>query len=217
MKIDFHTHTFFSPDSSSPPEEMIEAAKKKGIQGLAITDHNEIRGALRAIEYAKEKPFLIIPGIEVKTKEGDMLGLNVKKNIPKGLSAKETIKKIKEAGGIAILPHPFGLFQSFQGNLAGLIKEIDGIEVFNASIFGPGNKKALAFAQKHNLAFTAGSDAHSPESLGLAYLEIPGENLSVAEVLEAIKNRVGKVSGSEKLLSQKIIERGKRVRAFFGL
>lgn len=189
---------------------MVEAALKKGIDCIAITDHNEVQGAVEALEYAKGKPILIIPGIEVKTKEGDILGLNVKKVISKGLSAKETIKKIKEERGMAILPHPFGFFCSFKGNPEDLLKEIDGIEVLNASIFGSGNKIALDFAKKHNLPFACGSDAHFPNLIGRVFLEIPGENLSIEEVLEKIKNRKGKIVGSEANFFEKIIDHSKR-------
>jgi len=187
---------------------MVEAALKKGINCLVISDHGEIKGTREAIEYAKDKPILIIPGIEIKSKKGDILGLNVKEIIPNKLSAEETIKKIKELGGLAIIPHPFGWFIGFRGNLEKIIKEIDGIEVLNASLF-TGNKKALDFAQKFNLPFTAGSDAHFPGFVGKAFLEIPGENLSIKEVLEKIKNREGKLASSEANFFEKIINHSK--------
>lgn len=90
MKCDLHIHTSHSYDSNSPPKEMVRAA---GIDCLAITDHGEVKGSAEAQQFAFSLPILIIPGIEVKSKEGDILGLNVKKIIPNGLSAKETIKK----------------------------------------------------------------------------------------------------------------------------
>ena len=210
MKCDLHCHTYYSYDSLTSPEKMVEAALKKGINCLAITDHGEIKGAQKAIEYSKGKPILIIPGIEIKSKEGDILGLNIKEVIPDKLSAKETIKKIKELGGLAILAHPFAWFCKFKGDLENLVREIDGIEVFNASIFGPGNKIALEFAKKYNLIFTAGSDAHFPNFVGKCYLEIPGENLSQEEILNEIKKKNGKIGGKEAIFLEKVIDRTKR-------
>ena len=216
MKCDLHCHTSYSYDSTTLPKKMVEAALKKGIDCLAITDHGEIKGALEAMIYAKEKPILIIPGIEVKTKEGDILGLNVKRMIPNNLSVKETIKKIKEAGGMTIIPHPFGWFCSFKGELEESLNEIDGIEALNASIFGPGNKIAFDFAKKYNLPFTAGSDAHFPNFVGRAYLEIPElhppaiPNLLIEEVLDRIKNKNVKIGGVGAGFFEKIIDHTKR-------
>jgi len=210
MKCDLHCHTFYSYDSSASPKEMVDAALKKGIGCLAITDHGEIKGAREAIEAAIGNPILIIPGIEIKSKEGDILGLNVKEIISNGLSAKETIKKIREAGGKAIIPHPFAKFRSFKGNLKEILEEADGVEVLNASIFGPSNKKALEFAQKYNLSFTAGSDAHFPDLVGRTYLEIPGEGLSIERILEKIKNKEAKVRGEGISFLETIIDHLKR-------
>ena len=210
MKCDLHCHTFFSYDSSALPKEMVDAALKKEVDCLAITDHGEIEGAIEAIEYAKGKPILIIPGIEVKTKEGDVLGLNLKEKIENGLSAKETIEKIKKLGGTAILPHPFALFYPFRGKMEDFMERADGIEVLNASVFGSGNKKALKLAQKYNLPFTAGSDAHFPNFVGKVCLEIPGENLSIEEILEKIKKREGKLGGKEAGFWEKFFDHGRR-------
>ena len=210
MKCDLHCHTGYSYDSTAKPEEMVEAALRKGVNCLAITDHGEVEGARKAVEYAKDKPILIIPGIEIKSKEGDILGLNIKEIIPNKLPGKETIERIKELGGLAIIPHPFGWACSFKGNLEELIPDIDGIEVLNASIFGPGNKKALIFSQKHNLPQTAGSDAHFPNFIGQVYLEILGDNLSAEEVLTKVKEGSVKINGKDAAFFEKTIDHIKR-------
>jgi predicted metal-dependent phosphoesterase TrpH len=210
MKCDFHIHTSYSFDSNSSPKEIVDKAIKEGVNCIAITDHGEIKGALEAMEYAKGKPILIIPGIEVKSKEGDILGLNVKEKIPNKLSARETIRRIKEQGGFVVIPHPFGLFCKFRGNLKELIKEIDAIEVLNTSIFGNGNEIAKKFAKENNLPFTVGTDSHSPNFIGKCYLEIPGENLSIEEIFERIKKKEGKVVGKKANFFEKVIDHLKR-------
>jgi predicted metal-dependent phosphoesterase TrpH len=210
MKCDFHVHTGYSFDSNASPREIVDKAIKEGIDCLAITDHGEVKGALEAMEYSKGKPILIIPGIEVKSKEGDILGLNVKEKIPNGLSAKETIRRIKERGGFVVIPHPFGLFCKFKGNLKELIKEIDAIEILNASIFGNGNEIAKEFAKENNLPFTVGTDSHFTNFIGKCYLEIPGENLSIEEIFKRIKNRGGKIVGKEANFFEKVTDHLKR-------
>lgn len=210
MKCDFHIHTHYSYDSTSSPKEIVDRAVQKGINCLVITDHEEVEGAKKAVEYAFNKSVLIIPGIEVKSRKGDILGLNVKEIIPAGLSVKETIKKIKEQGGMAIIAHPFSMFFSFKGDIKDFLEDIDGVEVFNAAIFSSENKRALEFVKKYNLAFTVGSDSHSSDSIGRAYLEIPGDNLSIEEVLLAVKNKKGKICGKEISFFEKITDHAKR-------
>lgn len=206
MKCDLHIHTHYSYDSNALPKHIVDSALEKGIDCLAITDHDEVEGANEVIEYAKGKPILIIPGIEVKSRDGDILGLNIRKPIPKNLSAEQTIEKIKEQGGLAIIAHPFGDWNPFKRDFTDLVDKIDGIEIMNASIF-IGNKKARQLVKKHDLAFTAGSDAHHPKFIGRVYLEIPGKNLSIEQVLEAIRNKNCKVGGKELSLFEKTTER----------
>ena len=199
MKADLHIHTNFSYDGLPSPEEVVDWALKKKLDCIAITDHGEIEGAIKAYDFAKDKPILVIPGIEIKSQEGDILGLNLVKKIPDKLSAKETIEKIIELGGFPVIAHPFDYFLSFRGieNYVSFFQEKGvAIEVLNAAIFFDFcNFEAQEFAKKCNLPFTAGSDSHSVEFIGNAYLEIFKENLKTAEaVLEQIKKRDVRIS-----------------------
>ena len=210
MKCDLHIHSNYSHDSGASVKDIVDTAIERGIDCIAITDHKEVKGALEAVEYAKGKSILIIPGIEVKTKSGDVLGLNIKEKIENGLSVRETIKKIKALGGIAVLPHAFSWMCGLKENVTELVGAIDGLEVLNASVFGDGNKKAFFFSQKHDLPFTCGSDAHFTNFIGKTYLEIPGQNLSAEQVIEAIKNKSGKICGRKAKTLEKIIDHVKR-------
>lgn len=214
MKADFHIHTNFSCDALNSPQEIVAAAISRGIDCICITDHQETRGVTEALRFAFSKPILIIPGIEIRSKEGDILGLNVKEKIPNGLWAKETIKEINRLGGMAVIAHPFAWPHNFKGDLKKLFRESSdfslAIEVFNASIPDFFNKKALRFAKKLDLPFTAGSDAHGVDFIGKAFLEIPGDNLSPEEILEAIRKKNGKLRKEEVSFLEKIKWEAKR-------
>ena len=194
MKIDLHIHTNFSWDAFSSPKEVVDAAIEKEIDCICITDHGEIKGATEAMKYAFDKNILVLPGIEILSLEGDILGINVKKIIPDFLAPEETIQEIKKQEGMAVIPHPCWPLSNLKNNRKALLSA-DAIEVLNADMFRFINKKALLFSKKYNLAFTAGSDAHRAKFIGRAYLEIPKENLSEKEVIEQIKNKSGQIKG----------------------
>ena len=143
MKIDLHIHTNFSQDGMSTPKEVVDSAIEKNIDGICITDHGEIKGALEAIKYGFDKNILIIPGIEINTEYGDLLGINIKKEIADGLPFKETVKEIQKQGGMAVVPHPFWPLSNLKNNREALLSA-DAIEVFSADMFRFINKKALA-------------------------------------------------------------------------
>lgn len=189
MLCDLHIHTSWSYDGLDSPEKIVKAAIKRKIDCICITDHNETKGAVEALRFAFDKSILIIPGIEIKSKEGDILGINVKKKIDNNLSAKETIKKIKQCGGMAIIPHPFGFLCSFKTSLQLLLSDLDGIEALNGSLFGSGNKTAQRFIKQFNLPFTVGSDAHSADFVGRVYLETENDIFSAEDLINAIKNK----------------------------
>ena len=194
MKIDLHCHSYYSCDGISSPEKLIKSALKKGLDGIAITDHDTISGWKEAIRAAKKLNVVLVLGEEIKTKEGDILGLFLKEEI-KAKTPLEVIKEIKNQGGIAIIPHPYHWRKPFK-DLEKYKNLADGIEVFNArSQSKKGNQKAFNFALKNNLVMTAGSDAHSSFEVGNAYVEAKAENLE--ELRKMILEKKVKIIGKQ--------------------
>ena len=183
IKADLHVHTTYSEDSLISPKDLIFFAKRRGLNAVAVTDHNELDGAYKI---AKETDFLVIPGMEVSSSNGHIVALNVKELIPRGLSAPETVLRIHEAGGIAIACHPYS---SFKGSLKENVCEtFDAIEVINARAFPfkRSVKKATETADRLNLSRVAGTDAHYGPQIGYGYTIIEAEEASVEAITEAI-------------------------------
>lgn len=193
-RIDFHCHSRFSADGVSEPEEMVRVAKRKGLNGFALTDHNtsagidyfEQIGLIRKDGLAVDN-LLIIPGQEITTKEGHLLALGIKLPDLKGIPALDAIALIHSMGGLAIAPHPFDYFR------AGIRKRVldqlplDGIEVFNAAVtFKRCNQKAQAYAKERKLPMISASDAHDADVIGTAYTVVDAEEFSLQGILRAI-------------------------------
>jgi predicted metal-dependent phosphoesterase TrpH len=182
LKIDIHVHTHYSYDSLIKPEELIFYAKKRGLDAVAITDHDRIDGALKI---AKETDFTIIPGIEVTSLNGHVLGLNVQEQIPQRLNVDETIEKIHDAGGIAVACHPVTFFKMSLGKQTD--SKFDAVEVINSSAFpfGYSVKYSQRIAFRLGIARVAGSDAHYAPEIGCAYTMVDAE-LKVEEITKAM-------------------------------
>jgi len=162
------------PDSISYPSEIVKMAEKRKLNVLCITDHNSIRGAIEARKYATSVEIVI--GSEIATLDGDLLGLFLTEDIPKGLPAGETIDRIHEQGGLAIAPHPFSSHCDSLG-LKIMELKLDGVELLNAAHRdGYTNDAAQTIAKDMNVAFVGGSDAHAPTMVGNAYTKFDGEN-----------------------------------------
>lgn len=201
MKIDLHTHSYYSKDGSSSPEKLIKMALKKGLDGIALTDHDTIAGWKEATIAAKKLNAVLILGEEIKTKRngkivGDILGLFLKEEI-KSKEPFQVIKEIHSQNGIAIIAHPFHFLENFKDDLKKYKDLIDGIEVFNArQPFSFLDKKAFEFAKKYNLAMTAGSDAHFWREAGDAYT-IVQDAKSLEEFKKAIFEKRTKTKGKK--------------------
>ena len=167
---DLHTHTSWSYDCGVPASELLDCAEEQGLGAIAVTDHNAFGGALEAIELARGRRLAVIPGEEIKTDgQGEVIGLFLSEEIPRGLSFDETIAAIRAQGGLVYLPHPFDRRHSIPdpATLHRHLADIDVFEVYNARLlFEAYNDEALRFARKYNLTMGAGSDAHVLPGLG---------------------------------------------------
>ncbi len=207
VRVDFHVHSFYSSDSIITQKDLVFYARKRSLDAVAITDHNQIDGAL---SLAKKTNLLIIPGIEVSTLSGHVVGLNVSQNIPKGMSVNETIDCIHDAGGLAVACHPFAWFK---GSLKKDITErFDAIETINSSAFPflRCKRKSVELAKKINLAQIAGTDAHNPQSIGLAYTLLEAD-LTINSILQAILEKRCQVFGNPLSLSMKLRQKFTRL------
>ena len=186
LRIDLHTHTHYSPDGITSPQRFVTACQRKRITCVAVTDHNTIRGALAVKKVA---PFQVIVGAEIRSREGEIIGLFLSEEVPPGLSAQETIERIRAQGGAVSLPHPLDRFRGGVGaeGLAHLAPLVDIVEVMNArTTLARDNDEAARLAEEHGLVKVAVSDAHSPWEIGRAYVEAPGFERP-QELLEALR------------------------------
>ena len=167
---DLHMHTSWSHDCAVDPADLIMHAEAIGLGAIAVTDHNVFGGALETSELARDHDLVVIPGEEVKTDEqGEVIGLFLREEIPRGRSFAETVAAIKEQGGLVYLPHPFDRMHSIPdpATLQRHLADIDIFEVYNARLLFEGyNDEALRFARKYNLTMGAGSDAHVLQGVG---------------------------------------------------
>ena len=173
--MDLHSHTMWSGDSTTTPDEVEAAVVASGLDVLCITDHNAIRGA---VELAERLPCRVIVGEELRTHAGEIIGLFLTERIPMGIPPAEAARAIRAQGGVVYVPHPFdpmrrNMAEPALYELAGA-DLLDAVEVINAKTsLRSLNERAAQFAAEFELAAGAGSDAHVPNALGAAYVEMP--------------------------------------------
>lgn len=175
IRVDLHAHTPESEDCSMSYEQIVLGCRRAGIDALAVTDHDTLAGAG---ELAARAPFRVIRGCEIKTQEGDLIGLFLRDPVPGGMPVAETARAIRDQGGLVYLPHPFdrlrrSAIRRFVADMDEIEGQVDLVEGINARcIFDGDNRRAVAWARRHGLPLGAGSDAHTQGELGRAYLEM---------------------------------------------
>src|SRR5213083_126788 len=194
FNIDLHTHSFFSGDGISSPEDLIAAARAKGLNGIAITDHNTcdavnymLQKGLMRLDGLPVNDFLVLPGVEVTTADGHLLCIGAELPYLKGKPARDVCALIHEHGGLAIPPHPYDLFRAGIRFATLETLPIDALEVFNAATtLRRYNTFAFRYAQLRGLPMTAASDAHHAAAVGTAYTILNCQELSVNSALTQI-------------------------------
>jgi predicted metal-dependent phosphoesterase TrpH len=169
QRVEFHCHTIYSKDSLTTPGKLVDTCRRKGIQRVVVTDHNTIDGALVAKEFDPQR---VIVGEEILTQAGELLAAFLREWVPPGLTALETIERLRKQGAFISVAHPFDRSRKGHWDLPDLLEilpHVDAIETFNARSMRPlFNDQAKNFAREHQIAGTVGSDAHTPFELGKA-------------------------------------------------
>ncbi len=198
LSLELHAHSAASYDGRDPVEKLLQQAAAVGLDGLAVTDHDAIEASIDAADAAPDYGLVGIPAMEVTSSAGHVLAMGVDELIPADRPFDETIERIHDCGGIAIVPHPY------QTSRSGVLAEIseseliaaDAIEVYNSRLLtGRANRKAERFARRNGLAMTAGSDAHIFEMVGQAVTTVDTNERTVDAILEAIADGRTSVEG----------------------
>jgi hypothetical protein len=214
-KLDLHVHTQYSEDAVGRPEDIIQALQQKGINGVAITDHNTVEGALYAQKVAP-KDFLVIPGIEISTFSGHILGLNVTQAVPRNLSVEETVEHIRTQGGTPVVPHVFRRMSGIKKeNLRLIAQKIPAMEVFNGCSFSKTNIKTARVAREFKLGGTGGSDTHDAFYAGYAYTVIPSTELTLDSVMTELEKKTSWGEGATMPVQYRKARMTKSIKQFF--
>jgi predicted metal-dependent phosphoesterase TrpH len=191
LSVELHAHSALSYDGRDSVDLLLEQAAAVGLDALAVTDHDEIDASIEAAEKAPDYGLVGIVGMEVTSAAGHVLAFGIDERVESGLSFDETLDRIRDQGGIAVVPHPFQ--KSRHGVAAHITDEqlasADALEVYNSRLFtGRSNRQAEKFAIRNQLPMTAGSDAHISEMVGQAVTEVGASDRSADAILEAIRH-----------------------------
>ncbi len=181
LKLDLHVHTTKSPDAFTSIDKLPLLIKRSGLDGVAVTDHNILSN-----HFVEDG--VIIPGMEISSAQGHVIGLGLSDSVPRGLPADDTIKEIHRLGGLAIIPHPYDLLRSSVRPETLTIRP-DAIEVVNSSSFLHSLtwKKAREFAKRAGIPNVAGSDSHIPQTVGRAFTVVETDSWDIGSILDAIR------------------------------
>ncbi len=218
LRFDPHVHTEASRDADGTVHEVLAYAHNRDLDAVAITDHDTTVGARRALAVADHYDVTVVPGVEVSTADGHLLGLGVRDRPAVGRPLSETVAWLRDRGGVAVIPHPFQV--SRHGVRKADIDDCDGIEVFNAwAMTGVQNRRARAYATRHRYSRLGGSDAHDPAAVGRAYttVRVADATPTADAILEAVAagrtRAVGETTSTRRYVRKFTRAVGRRLRS----
>lgn len=190
MFIDLHMHEKrYSLDSTLALEEIVEIAKKRGLDAICITDHDSMGLREYAEEYSKKTGFPIFVGIEYFSLQGDILAFGIDHYPEERISAQEFIDEVHEQGGVVVSAHPFRHNRRGLEGYLDILKGVDAIEILNGSTLPDATMVAVQYARKYGFAITGGSDCHYPDKVGICATYFPNEIKTMDDLVSAIRNR----------------------------
>ena len=195
LKLDLHVHTWASRDGVSSLEEVLRAASKRGLDGIAVTDHDQPFPMRLAEKFSRETGLLVVPGVEITTRQGHLIALGFEEPVEPMRDALVVGDLIKSAGGVLVVPHPFDKYSHGVGGELAVELKPHAIEVCNASTWRRYNRRAAELSRSKGIPGIAGSDAHHWRGVGRAYTLVEVEEPSIEEVLKAVRR--GKVKAME--------------------
>ena len=212
LRIDLHVHTVYSRDSLIEIGDLVPGCRASGLHGVAVTDHGTLEGGLRAAENCGD--IVVIPGMEIETRRGHILALNVAEPVAGDLGFARTIERIHELGGVAVFAHPFSLLKPL--SLLRLMLYVDAlrssspdaVEVANAASFPYSRMLGISttLAERHNLPMTGGSDAHIPQTIGRSYTVLDSDSREVSDIIEAVREGRTEVGGGGITLRERLLK-----------
>jgi len=196
MRLDLHNHTRYSPDSRVAPGDLVRVARKAGLDGVAITDHNAV-GGIQEAEEAAGTEFIVIPGVEISTKSGHVLAYGVREVVPRELSVADTVRRVEALGGVAVAAHPYR-FWSGLGEAALSEASFVAYETCNARTLRRGNERARAFSVARKAGQTGGSDSHFLDEVGRAVTIIDSGIVRSEDVVQFLGARKTSAEGGSR-------------------
>ena len=200
MKLDLHVHSHYSSDCKTPLDQIVMVAKAKGLDGVAVTDHNEIAGSLRLYDMMRDvEGFFILRGVEISSTAGHILAYGVTENVPSGRSPEETLELIRDLGGTVVAAHPYRIWSGIGEDVVKRLR-FDAVETLNARTLKRGNDDADALAAEIGAGRTGGSDAHYLHEVGEAYT-IFEDGISEDDFIDQIEKGRTVVGGRSRRIS----------------